>query len=83
MITREDRAKYPDHTDKSILGIKLVSGLHNKTLRAYIKGSTKIKCAMIMLMGEKTNPNWIRARIADEMLLRDMIDETEHDKLTA
>lgn len=82
MITREDRVEYPYHTDKSILGVKLIGGLRNEILRAYIEGSDTIKSAIIVLMGSKTNPNWIHGRIADEMLLRDMIDETEHDRLT-
>ncbi len=82
MITPEDRATYPSYTDKSILGIKLIGGLQNQILRDYINNKSDVKAAIRLLMGPKTNPNWVDARIANEMYLRDMVDETEHDKLT-
>ena len=81
MITLEDRHEYPYHTDKSILGIKLIGGLSNKILRAYINDDKAIQGAVVTLMGPKTNPNWILGRVAEEMLARDLIDETEFDKL--
>lgn len=33
-------------------------------------------------MGERTNPDWIMARCAEEAYRRDLIDETEFDYLT-
>ena len=81
MITSEDRKKYDYCTDKTILGFKLIGGLDNKILRAYISEDAIVVTALRTLLGKKTNPNWIKARIADEMYDRDMIDETEYDFL--
>jgi len=46
------------------------------------KESDKYFNAMILLMGEKTNPNWIMGRVVDEMYARDMIDKLEYDRLS-
>jgi len=82
MITSQDREKYKYYTDKSILGIKLIGGLDNKILRAYVSEEPTVVNAIRTLLGKKTNINWIKARIADEMYDRDMIDETEYDYLS-
>lgn len=82
MITPEDREKYKYHTDSSILGIKLVGGLSNEILLAHKNGDKEIVKILIKLMGKDTNPNWIDARLADEMLDRDIIDEDEHYIMT-
>ena len=82
MITPEDRKKYENYSDKSILGIKLIGGLSNEMLMAYISEESTIVNALKTLLGGKTNPNWIKSRIADEMYNRDMIDEKEYDHLS-
>lgn len=82
MITPEDRKKYENYTDKSILGIKLIGGLDNNILRAYISEDVAVVASLRTLLGDSTNPNWIKSRIADEMYDRDMIDEKEYDYLS-
>ncbi len=83
MITSQDRIKYQYFTDDSILGIKLIGGMTNKVLLAYKKGDKRIESAIKILMGKKTNPNWIRGRIAEELFDRKMIDIDEFDKMSA
>ena len=82
MITPEDRKKYDYCTDETILGFKLIGGLDNKILRAYVLEDATVVAALRTLLGKKTNPNWIKSRIVDEMYGRDMIDETEYDYLS-
>lgn len=82
MITPQDRKKYRNYTDDSILGIKLIGGLTNKVLLAHKNGDEKIAKLIKQLMGGKTNPNWISGQLADELFARNMIDEDEHCKIT-
>ncbi len=87
MITKEDRHKYGDCTDKTILGIKLIEGLTNEVLRGLALeyqgvGFGRFYKALFTLMGCGTNPNWIMGKVVDEMYSRDMVDEFERDRLS-
>lgn len=83
MITAEDRIKYPSHTDSAILGIKLIGGLDDKVLLAIMDDDNNdYFVAIRTLMGTDTNPNWITARVAEELYDRDLIDEQRLDELT-
>lgn len=81
MITAEDRRKYPNHTDNSILGIKLIAGLRNVVLLEIIENEQESEnyAAVRSLMGGNTNPNWILGNVVEEMWGREIIsDETSY-----
>ena len=82
MITAEDRKKYQYYTDGAILGIKLIGGLDDQVLFKLTERDEKILSAVITLMGEKTNSNWVVARAAEELYDRELIDERKLDQIT-
>jgi hypothetical protein len=78
-ITPEDRAKYPYHTDSSILGIKLIKSMHiNFLAKALIVGTLE-HLQLAERIGPNTNPHWIVAEVAEELYVRGTIDEQELD----
>lgn len=90
MITEDDRKnrKYKYCTEDTIYGMKVIEGLTAKTLWAIVKEHQSKKSrmgivtlALLTLLGKDTNPNWIIARVAEEMYDRDMIDEKLLDEL--
>lgn len=87
MITEADRKLYPDHTDRAILGLKIVSGLTDDALQLWIEDPTPqhpIFQAVLTLMtaGDNvTNPNWLLAQLAYEAYDRGMINDDEVDRL--
>jgi len=82
MITKEDRIKYQNHTDGSILGIKLIGGLRDLVLLKIAADDKAYLFSILTLMGEDTNPNWITAQVAEELYNRDLIDEEKLNQLT-
>jgi len=85
MITAEDKIKYPNHADGAILGIKLIGGLDDEVLLLVANKDESWEDyfeAINFLMGSGTNPNWITARVAEELYDRDLIDEQRLDELT-
>jgi hypothetical protein len=87
MITKADRKLYPDHTDRAILGLKIISGLTDDALQLWIEDATiqhPIFLALMTLMmaGDNVvNPNWLRLQLVYEAYDRGMVDEYEVDRL--
>jgi len=73
-ITSTEKKTYQYHTDDSILGIRLLSSLSNDVLQSIRRESKVVDhdhygdptapftAAVLLLMGGKTNPNWIAAQ---------------------
>lgn len=87
MITKEDRELNPYHTDRAILGLKLIGGLTDDALQLWCEDSTPrhpIFLALMTLMtagDHTTDSNWLRLHLAFEAYDRGMIDEYEVDRL--
>jgi hypothetical protein len=89
MITKEDRARFPHHTDGSILGRKLIGGLRDDAMQLWLddpRASHPIFQALLTLMnagGKTINTSWVGARLADEAYDRGLIDDCEYGRMTA
>ena len=79
VVTNTSRKGYPHHTDGAIRGIQLVSGLSTDELTAALGDGAKQEVLRLKL-GEKTNPNWLHNRIAEELYSRGEIDEEKLDE---
>ncbi len=82
VVTSASRKGYPNHTDGAIRGIQLVSGLSTDELTAALGDGAKQEVLRLKL-GEKTNPNWLHNRIAEELYGRREIDEEKLDEADA
>lgn len=80
-ITDEDRERFPNHTDSSILGIKLIERLSDDDLLAISEGHAMKFQGLRVLIGSETNTRWIKARVAEQLYDRDLIDESKLDQL--
>lgn len=77
-ISPDDRKKYPHHTDGSIMGIKLVKAQPSAYLMVALTEGGENFDALLKEVGKDTNPNWLTARIADELYDRDELSQVEY-----
>ena len=88
-IRRDEAVKFPHHTDGSILGLRLISSLSNDVLKKIIGEShgaeggmpceygdanAPYTAAAILLMGGKTNPNWVSMEAHTEAQDRGLVE---------
>jgi len=91
MLTPQDYIEFPNYTDEAILGTKLIRSLRDEVLLKLVENPQSVEWvrtgaafylfSLQCLVGEKTNPNWIMMRVADEAYERGLITESQWDVL--
>jgi len=81
-ITADDRKKYPHRTESNIRSIKFVESLSNDDLLDMANNGGKRFEEVLDALGEKTNPRWLQARLAEIAYNRNLIDDQTFDRLS-
>lgn len=80
IITEDDRREFRYATDSTIRGFKLIKRLPDRVLGEVYEDEGRFE-KMRLAIGRNSNPSWLRARLADEMYTRGLIDEKTFDYL--
>lgn len=77
VVTDLDRDVWPCYTDGAIRGISIIHKIATNDLKSMVEDAI-LRNKFKDHIGPNTNPNWVLARIADELYDRSDIDESSY-----